>query len=352
MQLMLLLVASAHAQESSVHTRASLYQDDDYTTVFTSAIDANGVIEGTVGLRGGYLVDVTSSASIDVVTAATDRWEERRDELRGGADLYVGDAIVTADYVRSMEPDWSSHRITGGFSIDLADRATTLSIGGGVILNDVGRSGEDQTEGAFSDSQTTFALNVRWVQILDPQSLMQLGYAGQYVTGYQASPYRYVRLLDGSTYPETHPDERHRHAFTFRYRHAISDAIAFAIDERAYVDSWGVYGTTTILGLSVELLHGLELELENRFHFQTSASFYEPAYSMRRQYLSIDRELSMAIDDHAGPALIFTIEEVGPLEELVIDVAAQAFFYHYFEFDPLPWRFGFTATIGVGGTFL
>lgn len=351
MQLML-LVASAYAQDSSVHTRGSVYQDDDYTTVVTAAVDANGVIEETVGLRAGYLVDVTSSASIDVVTAATDRWEERRDEIRAGADVYAGNVIVTADYVHSMEPDWSSHRITGGFSIDLADRATTLSIGGGVILNDVGRSGEDQTEGRFEETQTTYAANLRWVQVIDPESLMQVGYAGQIVTGYQSSPYRYVRLTDGSTYPETHPSERHRHALVFRYRRALSETVALALDERVYVDSWGIFGTTTIAGVTIELTQGVELELRDRFHFQTGASFYEPAYAMRKQYLSIDRELTMSIDNHAGPAFVFTIEEAGPFEELVIDVAATGFFYRYFEFDALPWRFGLTATLGFGGTFL
>jgi hypothetical protein len=349
---MLLVVVTASAQESSVHTRASVYQDDDYTTVFTAAIDANGVIEETVGLRAGYLVDVTSSASIDVVTAATDRWEERRDEFRAGADVYAGNVIVTADYVHSLEPDWSSHRINGGFSIDLADRATTLAIGGGVILNDVGRSGEDQTEGRFSESQTTFAANLRWVQVLDPESLMQLGYAGQIVTGYQASPYRYVRLTDGSTYPETHPSERHRHALVFRYRRALSETVALALDERVYLDSWGIFGTTTIAGVTIELAERVELELRDRFHFQTGASFYEPSYSMRKQYLSIDRELTPSIDNHVGPAFVFTFEEAGPFEELVVDASASFFFYRYFEFEPLPWRFGFTATLGFGGTFL
>ena len=51
-------------------------------------------IAETVAVRAGYLVDVTTSASVDVVSAATDRWDERRDELRAGVDVALSGGFM------------------------------------------------------------------------------------------------------------------------------------------------------------------------------------------------------------------------------------------------------------------
>lgn len=345
-----LVTASAMAQPTNgARIRAGIYQDDDYTTVVTAAAEAHVEIEETVALRGGYLVDVTSSASVDVVSAATGRWVERRDEFRGGTDLYIDRTIISADYVRSVEPDWNSHRITGGASTEINNRATTLSFGLGLILNNVGRAEEDGSQGAFEQSQETYALNLGLVQILNRESLLSLRYAGQLVTGFQASPYRFARVAGGQVYPETHPDVRHRHAAVIQYRHALSSGVAFGIDERLYIDSWSVFGTTTVLTLGFELTEIFDLELRNRFHFQSAASFYEDEYATRQQYMTHDRELSTFLDNYFGPSLVLQTGPTGPFENLTFDISAQGFVYHFFNFSELPNRYGFVANIGIGG---
>jgi hypothetical protein len=124
-------VGTALAQDGdgAVRIRSALYQDDDATTVVTAAVEANGVVAETVGIRAGYLIDVITTASVDVVTAATGRWDERRDEVRGGVDVFLGDATVNAGVVRSIENDFDSWTVSFGGSVDLAQRATTLGAG-------------------------------------------------------------------------------------------------------------------------------------------------------------------------------------------------------------------------------
>ena len=345
-------VSVAHAQpESAVRARAAVYQDDDYTTVVTSAVEASGAIGETAAVRAGYLVDVTSSASVDVVSAATDRWTERRDEYRAGADLYVGDAVLSADYVRSVEPDWDSHRIVGGGAIDLAQRATTLSLGGGVILNDVGRADEDGSQGAFSQTQNAYVLNARLTQVLSPDALVSLGYSAQWVEGYQSSPYRFVRVGPTQVYPETHPTRRHRHALVAQLRYALSADVSFGIDERVYVDSWGVVGTTTAVTLGFEVSDTVDLWLKNRFHYQAAAWFYRDSYAEPLQYMSSDRELATFFDDYLGPAIAVTFPHAGPFHELRLDLSLEGFAYRFVDFSELPWRFGLVAGAGVSGRF-
>ena len=345
-------VSVAHAQpESGVRARGAVYQDDDYTTVVTSAIEAAGAIGETAAVRAGYLVDVTSSASVDVVSAATDRWTERRDEYRAGADLFVGDAVISADYVRSVEPDWDSHRIVGGGAIDLAQRATTLSLGGGVILNDVGRADENGTQGAFSRTQNAYVLNARLTQVLSADALLSLGYSAQWVEGYQSSPYRFVRAGPTQVVPETHPEQRHRHAVVLQLRYALSQDLSLGLDERVYADSWGVVGTTTALTLGFEVSDSVDLWLRNRFHYQAAAWFYEDSYTEPRQYMTSDRELATFFDDYFGPAIAVTLPEVGPFHKLRLDLSAEGFAYRFTDFSELPWRFGFVAGAGIGGTF-
>ena len=148
----LLIASSASAQESAVRVRSVLYQDDEATTVVTSAIEAEAAIGERASVRAGYLMDAITTASVDVVAAATQRWDERRDEVRGGAAVRIGDATASAGAVRSIENDYDSWTITLGGSVDLADRATTLALSGAFVDSDVGRADDP----SFAAGQRTW----------------------------------------------------------------------------------------------------------------------------------------------------------------------------------------------------
>ena len=73
----LLVTSVASAQElAKVDERAAVYQDSDHTTIVTNNVAARGTPGKHFGVDARYLVDVISSASVDVISAA--RSEERR----------------------------------------------------------------------------------------------------------------------------------------------------------------------------------------------------------------------------------------------------------------------------------
>lgn len=343
----LLIASSASAQEGAVRVRSVLYQDDDATTVVTSAVEAEAAIGDHASVRMGYLMDAITTASVDVVAAATQRWDERRDEVRGGADVRIGYATASAGAVRSIENDYDSWTITLGGSVDLADRATTLALSGAFIDSDVGRADDP----SFAAGQRTWVVNARLVQALSPEMIVAVGYGVSRVIGHQSSPYRHVRLGDGTAVLERHPTERLRHSLTLRFRRWLAEGASLGIDQRLYADDWGVLGTTTNVALVLALSDSVELELRNRFHYQRAASFWEERYDQQRRFSSADRELSTFFDDYAGPAIVWTAHDAGPFEELRADVRADVFYYRFIDYAYLDGRIGTLASIGLGGTW-
>ena len=342
-----LIAGSAHAQESSVRLRSALYQDDDATTVVTSAVEAEASVAEVVAVRAGYLVDALTTASVDVVAAASERWDERRDELRGGARVTAGDVVVSAGVLRSIENDYDSWTLSAGASVDLAQRATTLALSGAYVMSDVGRADDP----AFAAEQGIVTGTARLVQALSPDTLGSVGYTLSRVEGYQASPYRYVRIGDGTAVLERHPSERLRHAITGRLRHSLSETVAVAVDQRFYGDDWGVLATTTSLALAITLSDAVDVELRNRFHYQAAASFWEERYDEQRRYMSADRELSTFFDDYLGPAVIVTTDDAGPFDRVRADLRADLFYYRFLDYAYLEGRIGALVSIGVEGAW-
>jgi len=344
--LVVLPPVSLAAQESSaVRTRAALYQDDDATTVATTAVEAEAVTD-SVGVRAGYLMDAVTTASVDVVAAATERWTERRDEIRGGVDVRAGDGTVSADAVRSIENDYDSWRLSLGGSLDVAERATTVALGLTWVDSDAGR----QDDPGFEATQRIYGATGRLVQALDPDTLGAVGYTIQLVDGYQASPYRFVRAGGTTFVAERHPETRWRHALTGRIRHALGDSVTLAVDERLYADDWGVLATTTDARLSFALSDAVEIEIHNRFHMQKAASFWEESYDRQRRHMSVDRELSTFLDDYAGPAVLWTGRDAGPFDRLRLDLRADLFYYRFFDYAYLEGRVGTLVSVGAEGT--
>jgi hypothetical protein len=160
-----------------------------------------------------------------------------------------------------------------------------------------------------------------------------------------------VRLGDGSYVAERHPDRRVRHTLTLRLRRALGEHVVLALDERLYLDDWGLFGTTTNAVLTFSLSDAVELELRNRLHFQTAASFWSERYAQETRYVSNDRELATTLDDYVGPGLVITIEDVAPFEHLRFDLRADLFYYRYLGYASLDGRIGTIAALGAEGAF-
>ena len=352
LQLILVLVAARASAEgmATVDVRSGVYQDSDRTLVSTTTVAARGTIKDRLTIEARYLVDVVSSASVDVVTAATARFQETRHEAAGGLAYRDGTNSVSGGYIYSIENDWESHTANLGWSRDLARHNVTIGAGGTYVHNAVGRSGDRN----FHRTLTVGGAAGFVAFTPSPRDVVSLGYTVSYLDGYQASPYRFVFFTEpgGSraASPETDPQTRLRHALTVRWnRHLFTDS-ALQTFARAYLDDWGVASAT----VGVEYLIGLgdfTLGLHVRGYFQEHAGFYRPVYTAALRYMTADRELSRFVDGFGGVRLGWRRSHLGRLAELRAEAKVDGFGFWFFDFPRLQSRGGVIAELALGASF-
>ncbi|MEZ4401924.1 MAG: DUF3570 domain-containing protein [Kofleriaceae bacterium] len=333
--------AEPTGDHADVAVRTSLYADDDATVISTTSVAVEGRATERATLRAHYVADAVSSASVDVVTAATGRWTELRSEVQGGAAWSDGTWAVTADYVHSREHDWASHTVALSGSRDLFQHNLTLALGVSAVDNQVGRAGDV----TFARQQRSAGVDARAVWVASPRDLWSASYTVGYVAGYQASPYRYALVAGPAAtaigFPETAPDRRLRHAVTARWNHAVFTAAAVRSHARVYLDDWGVASMTAGTGLAVALGEHLEVEATLRGYLQRHAAFYQDVYDQPRRYLTADRELSTFRDVFAGARARWRGERV------VVDAGVTGFGFWFAEFERLPRRLGVIGELGL-----
>ena len=91
---------------------------------------------------------------------------------------------------------------------------------------------------------------------------------------------------------ERHPDSRTRHGLTLEGRQAVGRSLFLRATYRGYLDTWAIRSNTGELGATLDVGHGLEIELANRLYWQSRASFYRSMYTVDRAYITRDRRLT------------------------------------------------------------
>lgn len=294
----------AHELGSSLYIR----EDTDGTTVISPRLRVAGQATESTRLDASYTVDVWSSASIDIRTAATPRIYEQRDEVDLGASQLLDDLTLGGTYRYSKENDYESHGGSLSLSLDLADKATTLASAFSVSLDDVGRAGDP----AFSRDLHTFGGRLGLTQVLDPETLLQLNYDLSYLRGFQSSAYR--RVLSAPTVTcedqfgcreEAVPDERLRHAIALQARRSFGSSVSMGLGYRYYFDDWALSSHTVEAKLSFLPARETTLSLRYRFYVQGGADFFKPYYTDLTftdtgGYRTHDRELSPLMSHRIG----------------------------------------------------
>lgn len=336
----------------SVDARSGVYQDTDHTFISTSLIALRATLKDLFTIRGKYLADVVSAASVDVVSAATSHFDDLRHEVEGGVTYADGARTASLGYVFSGENDWISHSVRASFAHDLLEHRLTLGAGAALTFNDVGRRGDP----SFHRDLTQGTASVDATAVASRDDLVSLGYSLIVLSGYQASPYRFVffrspavpQQLAGN--PETVPDERLRHALGLRWNHHVDTDSSIRSHIRGYADDWGVLSATA----GVEYVLGLgsfELGPVVRGYVQDRAELYAPQYDERRRYMSRDRELSTFVDVFGGLRAAYRGSPARSFTEFRAEVKVEGFHFHYFDFPLLPDRSGIIAELGVGASF-
>ncbi len=322
-----------------VDARGSVYTDDDETTIITSYVGTELGLPGGARFGAHGLVDIISTASVDVVAAATSSFEEVRVEFGARAGMVVSEGVdLGLAFVRSAENDWTSYSPQLTSSFELFEKNTTLSFGYGFSYNQVGRSGDPNFEQRL-DAHTT-QLGV--TQLLDKKTLLGAAYTLSFAKGWQSSPYRYVRIAAGPSVLERHPETRLRHAGTLNALRHLRKGLALDGSYRFYGDDWGVMSHTATAALRMDFSRHFDARLRVRGYYQSAAEFWQESYTQTMRYMSLDRELGTFWDVGGGA-------KIGWHNSMwEINVKADAIYYRVIDFSLLDSRLALVTDLGVG----
>jgi hypothetical protein len=350
MRLSLLVVLAVAAAARVAHadtgflSKVQVYADSDHTTVISPVVQAAADVTPDTTINAGYVSDIVTSASIDVVSQASKTTiHDTRHQVSTGLSHVFGSLALAGGYSYSQENDYHSHSMNATATQELFDKNTTIALGYALSLNTVGRAGDMN----FSEALDEHSASLSWTQIVSPTWVTQLTYELGGSFGFQSSPYRFVPIrADVDATPsewilESDPDTRWRHALVFAANHAVFDDSSVQADYRIYHDTWGITSSTIGFRYFVNFGKKVELRLRERFYTQGAASFYQAVYTAPQQYMAFDRELSPLWSNTVGAKLMYQMTD-----RLEAELKADVFYYSYSDFPELLSRTG--ANIGVG----
>jgi hypothetical protein len=310
---------------SSVEARVSLdaaaYADSDHVFVLTPSVSGT-VADPVAGwsMRGQYLVDVVSAASVDIVSTASRRWVEVRHAGTLDASYKPGAVGVALDGAVSNEPDYSSWTVGGTLTQDLLDQNLTLLLGFAHSHDVAGRSGTPFS--VFSRPIDRESIQGGFTFLLDRATVGAMFADAVIESGDSSKPYRYIPMfapgttlaagasideVDALRLPERPleqlPRSRDRYALTLRMSHRFSGS-TLRIDERIYTDSWALTASSTDARYLIDLGRRWEVGPHVRAHGQTGVSFWKRVYTLNSGY---DYPALRTGDRELGPLLGLTL---------------------------------------------
>jgi hypothetical protein len=289
--------------------------DTDRTTIVSPTMKLAGAVDKfTVDTT--LSIDAWTGASVDVVTAASMPIKETRNEVDAAVGYEGRTVKVSANYRLSLEPDYLSHGLTLSTAAELFGKNTTVALDLLGTMDFVGRSHDPSFSLPVDSVGGRFAI----AQVIDPQTIAELGWQTTFVDGYQASPYRFVAIGDLGTctsnapfcIPEQVPDRRLRNALTARGRHALGTHLSAGLDYRFYFDDWGVQSHAAQPDLAWRITDAQTLSFRYRYSTQSEASFYRPRYldlMSTGGYATRDRKLSALFTNEVGVQFEHRIEQ-------------------------------------------
>jgi hypothetical protein len=264
-----------------------------------------------VSVWANYYVDMISSASIDVVTTASE-YTEKRNEQSAGLDYLHGKTNMGLSYTRSDESDYHAETVRFGLSQDFFGDLTTLGISYARGRDEVRRNGDD----TFEEKTDRQNYRVDLTQVLTKNGVLALNYEGVTDEGFLNNPYRQVRFLDpqearGFAYQaELYPGTKTSSAFAMRSLYYLPWRASVRGEYRLYSDSWGVKAWNAEVGYTHPLDFGLTLEARYRYYDQTAADFYSDLFPFRsaQNFIARDKELATFTNHSVGAGASYRFE--------------------------------------------
>ena len=351
------------------------YGDSDHVFVFTPSIaaTADDPVEGW-SVKGRYLVDVVSAASVDVVSTASRRFREVRHAVSFSGGYKPSVFGVRATVSRSAEPDYFSWAAGGEASYDFDEKNKTLLFGYALRHDQIGRTGTPFD--VFSHALDAHTLNGGVTLVVDRATLLSFVGDAVYERGDQSKPYRYVPMFEPGTFQrlgagasidrvnalrlpekplEQLPTKRDRYALTTRYAHRFLSA-TLRLAERLYIDSWGLKATTSDLAYVWDAGEHWSFTPHLRFHAQTPVVFWKRAYEVIYEHGGAwqvpalrtgDRELSPLTSTTIGASTRFALGADPQPDSWAIVAGVDGVWTHFFDALFITNRVGVLLTVGV-----
>jgi len=280
-----------------------------------------------------YYVDSITSASIDVVTAASP-YEEQRVEKSIGGDFLFDKTIMSLGFTSSEENDFDAKSAAFSISQDLFGDLTTVTLGYVRGWDKIGKRGDP----AFSEDADSQRYRIGISQIFTKNLIVALNFETVTDEGFLNNPYRSVRFRDpGSALgysfePEVYPRTRTSNAIALRSRYYLPYRASLLGEYRYYNDSWGIGAHNIGLGYTHAWREHWLFDLKYRYYTQGHADFYSDLfpYSQAQNFLARDKELSRFSSHTLGFALSY---EVSPKDWSFIDRGSVNLSYDRIFFD-------------------
>jgi hypothetical protein len=293
-----------------------------------------------VTLAAGYSADVVSGAtasvfSVDAVASATP-FDDVRHEAHASIALKGSRSALSVGGGAAVERDYASINLAVGGNVDLPGKNTNLALSynhhvdqvcdrDNGMLNGLERralNGLDPCDVSkvivvedrpgvtvWRDLQIDTA-QATLTQNMSPTLALQAGLFGQVLRGFQANPYRRVRV-SGVEPQESVPDVRGRVSLLVqanKYLTGLHSAVHGSV--RGYSDTWGVNSLALEMAYSQYLGDSLLVRLRGRVYQQTEASFFKDAFFYDTEgpagaFFTGDRELAPIRNVLAGAKLSY-----------------------------------------------
>jgi len=259
-------------------------------------------LKGRMAIEAGGRLDMVSSASIDVLTQASQPkfTDERKEIYLGGSHIW-GDSLFSANYTVSDESDYVSNTVSLGLTHDFFDRNTTVNLNFARSSDEVS-SNANPSFGERAFRRTTYSLGL--TQSFTPRWLAQFNYEITADEGYINSPYRSALVGDNvrtaAQSPEVYPNARTGQAWVIRSTHGfLRDLVAggglkssVQATYRYYQDTFDVQSHTGKLLYQRRFSSNKRFGIFYRYYQQTAASFYGDVLPSTQLFKARDKELS------------------------------------------------------------
>jgi hypothetical protein len=250
-----------------------------------------------------YNTDMVSSASVDVLMAASP-YEEERTEQSAGVDYLRGRTTMSMSYTDSSENDYQAGTLNLSISQDFFGDLTTLDMGYSLGNDEVSRRDSDKLADINRQNY-----RVSLTQILTKDWLISGAWETITDEGTEVNnsgvtlnnPYRSYRYYNDPTdpsagftlAPEKYPRTRTSNAIAFRTSYYLPYRAALHGEYSYFQDSWGVTANTFELGYS-HPIDNWTIDATVRFYDQSQADFYADIFDARdiQNFMARDKELS------------------------------------------------------------